>query len=350
MASRVPQTDTIAQMLKDALQQGVLDRVFSGAQACFSLNGCSPITVTAGQTAFENGTDILSTTRFDVASLTKLFTATVALALVDDSTLTLDTRIWSDFPLESLLAHESGLPAWRPLFDAVPMTKRNSPAAYEQIVQEVLDTSPTLPAPAQAVYSDLGYIGLGHHLQRITGKTLSTLVKEHITEPLQMARTCFAPELPADKTNVACTENCPWRNRVLQGEVHDDNTWTMGGMAGHAGIFSTAEDMVRFGTAWLLALTSDGIVRRTTALRAVQRRPGGRGLGFDLKSPGASSVGDAASETTFGHLGFTGTSLWIDPTKQAVICLLTNRVHPTRDNFRIRQFRPEFHNLFFGSV
>ncbi len=306
--------------------------------------------MTAGQTAFENGTDIRSTTWFDVASLTKLFTATLALALVDAGSLTLDTRIWNEFTLESLLAHESGLPAWRPLFESVSMTERNSPAAYEQIVHEVLNTSPSLPAPAQAVYSDLGYIGLGHHLQCITGKSLSTLVKEHITEPMQMVRTCFAPELPADKTNVACTEDCPWRKRVLQGEVHDDNTWTMGGMAGHAGIFSTAEDMTRFGIAWLLALTNGGILKTTTAQRAVLRRPGGRGLGFDLKSPGGSSLGEAASDNTFGHLGFTGTSLWIDPQKQAVICLLTNRVHPTRDNLRIRKFRPFFHNLFFASV
>ena len=332
------------------MQQGVETHVFSGAQASFSVNQCAPITVTAGQTAFENGTDIRSTTRFDVASLTKLFTTTLALALVDAGTLTLDTRIWNGFTLESLLAHESGLPAWRPLFESVSMKVRNSPSAYEQIIHEVLNISPILPAPVQAVYSDLGFIGLGHHLQRITGKSLSMLVKDHITEPLRMARTCFAPMLPADKTNVACTEQCPWRNRVLQGEVHDDNTWTMGGIAGHAGIFSTAEDMTHFGIAWLLALTSDGIVKTTTAQRAVQRRSGGRGLGFDLKSPGASSLGEAASDNTFGHLGFTGTSLWIDPQKQAVICLLTNRVHPTRDNLRIREFRPFFHNLFFGSV
>ncbi|MBN2529839.1 MAG: beta-lactamase family protein [Deltaproteobacteria bacterium] len=348
--------DHLAQALQQELQTGVDEQVFSGAQASFCICGGAVHTVTAGHTAYpflrtENrqpAFPIEPDTLFDIASLTKLFTATIALRLVDNKKLTLQSHMWNGFSLEALLAHETGLPAWQPYFKRVPLNQRATPGAYKQIIKEVLDTPATPPMRDAAVYSDVGFIGLGHQLQQITGQSLPTLVKDVITIPLQMGHTAFGAKLPPSSANIACTENCPWRGRILKGEVHDDNAWTMGGVAGHAGLFSTSEDMVRLGMDWLDALKGDGIISLHLAKQSVARRKSGRGLGFDMVTAGASSVGDFAGDATFGHLGFTGTSIWMDPKKDAVICLLTNRVHPTRDNIRIRRFRPSFHNIFFS--
>jgi CubicO group peptidase (beta-lactamase class C family) len=148
----------------------------------------------------------------------------------------------------------------------------------------------------------------------------------------------------------ARTEQCPWRGRILDGEVHDDNAWAMGGVAGHAGLFSTARDICTFGAAWLASLDGSGWISRDAAERALTRRPGGRGLGFDAKSPTDSAAGTLCGPRTMGHLGFTGTSIWLDPDRRAVIVLLSNRVHPTRHNEAIRTFRPHFHDVFFGAI
>ncbi|MBN2342046.1 MAG: beta-lactamase family protein [Deltaproteobacteria bacterium] len=336
--------------LSDALQQGIDEHVFSGAQAAWCVDGGEIHLLSSGYTRYKGGIAITQHTRFDIASLTKLFTATIALHLVDAKKLSLDSIMWSDHTLETLLSHESGLPAWKPFFEYIPVQERGSLEACNQIIAMVLGTEKETISSDSAVYSDLGFIGLGHHLEQITNVPFKDLVADIITQPLGMARTCFGVDLSPSETDIAATENCPWRGRILQGEVHDDNAWAMGGIAGHAGLFSTAEEMVTFGEAWRAALTTDGIVHSTLANLAVTRRHQGRGLGFDIKTPGASSIGNTADKRTFGHLGFTGTSLWIDPTRAAVICLLTNRVHPTRENNRIRDFRPYFHELFFSAV
>ncbi|MBN2716605.1 MAG: beta-lactamase family protein [Deltaproteobacteria bacterium] len=346
---RSPGIHALRESLKDALCQGIDEKTFSGAEVSFCVNDGPICTAVAGTTAWD-ARAVTPDTLFDIASLTKLFTATVALTLVDDGTLSLNTPIWRDFTLEKLLAHETGLPGWKPFFEDIAMGIRGTAQAYRQIVAAVLSTPADVPPSQTAVYSDLGYIGLAHQLQQLTGQSLTALVQTRITTPLNLHHTFFCPEIQKDQSSIAATESCPWRGRVLQGEVHDDNAWTMGGVAGHAGIFSTSHDMAAFGAAWLNALHRGGLISASLAQKAIERRPGGRALGFDLKSPGVSGAGPSASERTFGHLGFTGTSLWIDPTRNAVIALLTNRVHPSRENNGIREFRPRFHELFWRSI
>ena len=343
-------SSSLRRILQNALQKGIDERIFSGAQVCYVTVDHAPQTLYAGNTSWENGRAIDADTRFDIASLTKLFTTTVALSLVDSGKLLLDMCVWNGFTLEKLLAHETGLPPWEPFFEQIPVPQRGTRSARHRIISLVKSVKPASPAPPKAVYSDIGFIGLGDSLETITGKSLQNLIDEYVTAPLGMTKTGFVDSLSTAKNNIACTEVCPWRKRVLQGEVHDDNAFSMGGIAGHAGIFSTALDMIKLGRAWLDSLHNDGIVKTATARRAIERRKGGRGLGFDLKSEHASSVGVFASDQTFGHLGFTGTSLWADPKCGAIICLLTNRVHPQRNNIEIRAFRPYFHDLFFEAV
>lgn len=129
------------------------------------------------------------------------------------------------------------------------------------------------------------------------------------------------------------------------GEVHDDNAWSMGGVSGHAGLFATAEDVARLGAAWLKALASGEWISKSLAARAVARRPLGRALGWDLKDPGQSSAGTLMGPDSFGHLGFTGCSLWVDPDAGVSVALNTNRVIFGRDNLKIRDFRPRFHDM-----
>lgn len=343
-------TSAISDSLLRALQNGINKRVFSGAQVSFSIENKPATTIVAGETSYTNGRPIAAQTQFDIASLTKLFTATVALRMVDQGIIDLKSIIWSSFSLEALLAHESGLPAWKPFFESVPTTERGTRQGYDHIIDQVLQEHSTNPIPHNALYSDIGYIGLAHYLAQMKKLPLHQLVQNEVMSNLGMPHTSYRPVPAPSNANIACTEKCPWRAKVLQGEVHDDNAWTMGGVAGHAGIFSTSIDIVKLGNAWLNARATGGLVSKKLAQTATLRRPSGRGLGFDLKSPGGSSMGNTASNQTFGHLGFTGTSVWIDPQKNAVICLLSNRVHPSRDNIKIRNFRPYFHELFFSNL
>ena len=157
---------------------------------------------------------------------------------------------------------------------------------------------------------------------------------------------------PGEPTNVAATERCPWRQRLLRGEVHDDNCWTMGGVAGHAGLFGRLRDVHGAGQAWLTALVGgdSGLGVDTDLVQrmvdpGIMHRKGTRVLGWDTPSPGRSSAGRYFGRRSIGHLGFTGTSLWIDPDAEVVVTVLSNRVCPSRDDTRIRRLRPEIHDL-----
>ncbi len=199
------------------------------------------------------------------------------------------------------------------------------------------------PPGRQSVYSDLGFILLGIVLEEISGQNLDHLARERIFLPLGMHQTCFQPD-PRLQLRIAPTENDPWRKRLLRGEVHDENAFAMGGVAAHAGLFGTADDLAIF----CQALLNGGvynhrrIVKRSTLETFIRRQPqppgGSRALGWDTPSRG-SSAGSKLSRRSFGHTGFTGTSLWIDPRRHLFIVLLTNRVHPSRENNAVRSAR-----------
>ena len=188
------------------------------------------------------------------------------------------------------------------------------------------------------VYSDLGLIALGRIVERVTGEPLDRHLASRVFEPWGMRETMYNPP-PALRDRIAPTEIDPWRQRHLRGEVHDENAFFLGGVAGHAGLFSSAHDLARFARMYLNHGTLDGVrvldSARVAEFTAWQDSAfSNRGLGWQKRGPGAPS-GRLASSASYGHTGFTGTSLWIDPVNDVFIILLTNRVNPTRMNTKI---------------
>ncbi len=298
-----------------------------------------------------------SGTLFDVASITKVFTCAAALRMVDRGELDPDLPIQEilqelkgkpagNATLAQLMAHEAGFEPWAPFFEKIEPKDRGTAGARLEMIRMTMDHPVVCNPGEEAAYSDLGYILLGEILERRSGRPLDEIIASEVTGPLRLTSVRFAPA----GGEVAATEDCPWRGRVLRGEVHDDNAWTMGGLAGHAGLFATAVDVAGFGAAWLESQRTGGWLSLELAARSIVRRPLGMGMGWDLKSPSGSSAGDLMGERTFGHLGFTGCSLWVDPDTGLSVALLTNRVHPSRDNDAIREFRPCFHNLVMKSI
>jgi len=395
------------QNLLKSLKSGVDDGVFYGGACGFFLPDDGCFELSAGRLYSKGGT-VSNDTLFDIASLTKLFITFVVLKLVDEGRVSLNRplkhyvtlpadSVWNSFTFEMLLAHETGLPAWIPFFKDINIKVRGSLEAKELIINRIFNIDCENKKQGTATYSDLGFIGIGAVLSDFLDMPLENIVDKYVNIPLGLTMTAYRPldkyagkkidnfhpgkdvlgnsspvlrnsnivfadsnSLNTSKENtqtgivgwkldIAATEICPWRKKMLMGEVHDDNAWTMGGVAGHAGIFSTAGDICKFGRAWLDSYMGRGLLSEKITRKAFKRRPSGRGLGFDLKSPENSSAGMTATLSTVGHLGFTGTSLWIDPEKQAVISLLTNRVYPTRENILIRRFRPVFNELFFAN-
>jgi CubicO group peptidase (beta-lactamase class C family)/beta-glucosidase-like glycosyl hydrolase len=293
---------------------------------------------------------VTADTIYDLASLTKVVsTTTLAMQLFEQGLLKFDDPLIRFYPsftgggrekitLFHLLTHTSGLPAHRPLYRQVN-GKRG-------IVKKILNLPLNFRTGCKAEYSDLGMILLGDVIEKLTGLTLDTLSFEEIFRPLGMSQTVFNP--PANlKSKIAPTERDPWRKRLLRGEVHDENTFAMGGVAGHAGLFGTSGDLAIFCQMILNGGVYDHhrVVFRSTLEKftARQQQPvrSSRALGWDTPSEG-SSAGNLLSSNAFGHTGFTGTSIWIDPSRELFIVLLTNRVYPSRKNNAIREFRRHF--------
>jgi CubicO group peptidase (beta-lactamase class C family) len=321
-----------------------------------------------------------ATTLFDLASLSKLFVATTFMTLVDAGTVTLDQPIARVLPeLEGMraiqpyedplipgglisvaqspgfvdgsaitfrhvLSHTSGLPAWRPLF------RQGSRAAAWQMA---LTTTYAYPTGTQVVYSDIGLILLGLAIERLTGSALDRVVAKRVTEPLGFAHTRYlAVGTDHNLASVAPTEVCGWRRRRVMGEVHDENAASLGGVAGHAGVFSTAADVAAFGQVFLdngrplLRAATVGEMTREQALHGSLRR----GLGFVLWSPDPEASGNPLSQRAFGHTGFTGTSLWIDPQRSLVVALLTNDIYYGRLGRGIGSLRVALHRTIVEAI
>ncbi len=302
-----------------------------------------------GRLSYDEDVPVAADTIYDLASLTKVVaTTTMAMILTGEERLDLDSPVQDFLPLfrgegksqvtvRHLLTHSSGVDWWAPLYEEL----RGQDAYVERIQAMDLVYEPG----SQAKYSDLGLILLGEILERVAGEPLDAFVRRRVFEPLGMKDTLFRPG-PDLVGRIAPTEKDPWRGRVVRGEVHDENAHALGGVAPHAGLFSTAGDLARF----VQMMVNGGVFEhhrffsRATAETFTNRAgvvPGSsRALGWDTKSPEGSSAGSLFSPSSYGHTGFTGTSIWIDPERQLFVILLTNRVHPTRDNKLIRQVRP----------
>ena len=274
-----------------------------------------------------------SLTLYDLASMTKVIgLTTLVMQGVSEGKLDLDAPIQRYVPafqgahkdsvtLRHLLTHSAGLPAWRPLF--LQSTTREGALA-------LADTTPldTLPG-VRTVYSDLGIIVMTQAVEKVFGHRIDTLFAERIAAPLGLASTRYLPPASWLK-RIAPTEQDPWRGRMIRGEVHDENASRLDGVSGHAGLFSDAVDLLTFGEWLLRARLADTVVRSFTYRQDLV--PGSsRALGWDTPSPGGSG-GSLIYRGSVGHTGFTGTSIWIDPTRELVIVVLSNRVHPSRAN------------------
>ncbi len=314
-------------------------------------------------------------TIFDLASLTKVMATTTSLMLlVEQGALALDDPVAKHLPafgergkeavtVRHLLAHAGGLHPWRGFHEPLLERERKkgerilaTPAAKEWVLQSIERSALVHEPGSAAVYGDLDFIVLGALVEALAGRPLERFCDERVFRPLGLAETGFVPVgegAPAlaepRRRRFAATENCPWRGRILWGEVHDPNAWAMGGVAGHAGLFAPAADVMRFAEAWLDAWHGRPSPLPAAGVRRFAERqglPAGSdwALGWDTPSDGASSSGSRLSKTSIGHLGFTGTSLWIDLEQEAVVVMLTNRVHlvAKRSKFGLR---PVVHDL-----
>ncbi|MGO9413658.1 MAG: serine hydrolase domain-containing protein [Syntrophobacteraceae bacterium] len=386
--------------LKAAIGRGA----FSGASLLISRGGASDVEREWG-TVESGGIAVNRSTRFDLASLTKpLVTAPLCMAAVERGLLNLDDTLSRFFPgsvptdkeaitVRSLLSHSSGLPAYRPfyleLIELPPEARPNALASM--ILQTALDTAPGQTAN----YSDLGFMLLGLILERQMGARLDRLAQDFLFArlgidelhfcPIDERRTengeqrtgdrgqkslhrrpasdirspSSAPRPPSSDFRYAATQICPWRHRLLFGEVDDENAWTLNGVSGHAGLFGTARAVFKLLCfLWNIyegSLTDPlwprSLVRLFWTRTEVAEGLSGWCLGYDTPSrKGYSSAGRYFSSNTIGHLGFTGVSFWLDLEKRALVILLTNRVHPTRQNDEIRQLRPVLHDIIMEAL
>lgn len=338
-AAELPLTERIAQ---------AIDGVTPGVRLCAFRNGQSICEVNVGATA-----DF-----YDLASLTKVVFTQQALMR------TFDTGLWStesrvgdwlpDFPhgalrLVDLMTHTSGMFWWKPFFESIRL--QASIAEKRVWLLRELGRSELLPA-AKAVYSDLGFMLLGYVLERMHGADLLTVWNRLLADAYAQTTLAMHPDNRPQfaRQRYAPTEACPWRRQRLQGEVHDDNTWALGGVSTHAGLFGSLQDVSAFGLMLrdqMLALSASALrpgVARNFAQRAIAAERGDWALGFMLPSAVGSSCGSYLSPESVGHTGFTGTSLWFDPRNDLLVVILSNRVALGRENRRFLDLRPQLHD------
>jgi CubicO group peptidase (beta-lactamase class C family) len=310
-----------------------------------------------------------STTVYDLASLTKpLVTALLCARRIESGELTLDSALAHYLPefdrtdkqsilLRHLLAHTSGLPAWRPIYI---LAEGEPDRAASVIANEQLEAKPG----TRVIYSDLGFMALGLLLEKLTRRKLAELAREEIFEPLELAQTFFNPDIARQTGIAACesgnvyeqetnrqmgyTDYKSARTALIWGEVHDGNAHFLGGAAGHAGLFSTTDETLILAQQYLAGL-SELLEPATCDLARKNLTEGleeARSLGWQLAQTKDSTAGTSLPPDSFGHNGFTGTSCWIDPQHERVFILLTNRthIHPT-PFVNINSVRRQFHTL-----
>jgi CubicO group peptidase (beta-lactamase class C family) len=343
------------------LRDAIAKRAFPAASVAVTLQNRLVALRAFGTYTYDSGSPAVSpTTIFDLASLTKVVaTTTMAMVLYQRGQLDLEAPIAAvvpefvadteqdprrrDVTIHMLLAHSSGLPAYAKLF----LQNRSR--------QELLHAAFTMPLATEpgsrAEYSDIGFIILGAALERIADEPLDSFCTREIFAPLGMIDSGFDPPKAIRERIAPSADDRTFRGRMIQGEVQDENASVMGGVAPQAGVFATACDLARFGC--MMANRTGGILRPETIALFTSREitPAGtsRALGWDTPSTPSQS-GKYFGNSSFGHLGYTGTSVWIDHARQLSITLLTNRTWPDCSNQAIKQVRPEFHDAVVEAI
>jgi beta-N-acetylhexosaminidase len=349
----------------DVIEAAIKDKAFPGATLAVGYRGKVSLHSFGKQTYEAKSPNIAIDTMYDIASLTKVVATTTIVAKLAEGDfpvrLDLDANVerylpeWASGPqpewrhrvtVRHLLTHTSGLPPFKEYW----RTSKSKQDTLSKIFAEPLDYEPG----KKEVYSDLGIILMAEIIERLTGQKLDTLAREYIFSPLAMTNTMFKPPKKL-WPNIAPTEiDNQYRHRLIQGEVHDENAAAIGGVSGHAGVFSTAPDLAAF----CQMLLNGGVYGHQRILRRAtiseftepQQLSGGtRTLGWAVPTEGGSS-GHFMGPHTFGHTGFTGTSIWIDPDRQLFVIFLTNRVHPTRENQKLAKVRPALHDAVMESL
>lgn len=376
----------------DALAARHLGHAFSACAVSVRLGG-APLVARAW--GLGEAAPVTGQTWFDLASITKLFTATALLALVGEGRIGLDDPLAAVVPefarlrprpqeagqdphtllrqplpgpacadidpltvtFRHLLTHTAGVQAWRDLFLWIdpmpgPACARGASDRAGRALELICSFGFAVPPGERVLYSDLGFILLGVAVQRLTGQPLDAAIRARVIDRLPCADLCFNPLGAArvPREAIAPTEfDTRWRARRVHGEVHDENACAIGGVAGHAGLFGRADAVAAFGEAWLTDPSQAfGIPAALAHAACAQQACTGaqrRGLGFALKSPETPSCGERFSETSYGHTGYTGTSLWIDPQRRLVVACLSNAVYYGRQMSALQDFRRALHDL-----
>ena len=348
------------------MRQALADGVFPGAVLLAAIGKHVYIHAAYGIASICSGRLMTPETVFDLASLTKPLATTLAIMrLYQQGQIHLEQRISSILPvftesdkgevtIAQLLSHTAGAPDYRPFYLELagwPIGQRQA-RLRERLVQEAL----LYPPGERALYSDLGFMILQWVVEAVCGRRLDHFVADEIYRPLGVADSLFFIDLsrPPPIRLYAATERCAWRGRLVEAQVHDENAYVLGGIAGHAGLFGTGH-AVHGVLAELLAAYREKAGPRLFAGRTVRRffqqAPGtDKALGFDMPPAAHPSCGRFFPPSSIGHLGFTGTSFWVDVEHSVIVILLTNRVHPTRDNIAIRVFRPLIHDAIVRAL
>jgi CubicO group peptidase (beta-lactamase class C family) len=335
------------------------DSAFPGAVLLVMKEGTVLYEKAYGHFTYDNtSTPVSVNTIFDLASATKVIaTTTAAMICVDRGLFELEDKAARYIPefkknnkghisIKNLLLHNSGLPSWKQYYR---MYNR-----AEDVLSDIYSSALEYQTNSKMIYSDLGIITIGKIIEKVTGKSLDDFCRDEIFVPLGMRNTFFNPSAEI-KNKTAPTElDNYWRMRLLQGEVHDETASLLNGIAGHAGLFSTASDVSKVlkmlldqgeyeNTRMIKPETVNKFTRKYSALST-------RALGWDTKSAAGSSAGILFSSLAFGHTGYTGTSVWADPLGKIAVVFLTNRVYPTRNNLKIIKVRPLLHDAVIKAI
>jgi CubicO group peptidase (beta-lactamase class C family) len=352
------QQDAVFAPAFELIRQAIADHAFPAASVSITHSGNLVGLKAFGRFTYEpHSPEATTATAFDLASVTKVVaTTSMAIILYERGLLDLDlpvAAVVAEFAgedprrdavtLRMLLAHSSGLPAYEKLFLRAKTRDELLSAAF---------TTPLTANPgAKAVYSDIGFIILGTALERIAEESLAHFCQHEVFGPLAMTHTAFNPPAAWRASIPPTADDQSFRHRIIQGEVQDENASVMGGVAGHAGVFASAADIAIFAHAML---ANGRPIPRPETLALFTRRESSppdtsRALGWDTPSS-PSQAGKYFSSASFGHLGYTGTSLWIDPERQLSITLLTNRTWPDCSNQAIKELRPKFHDAVVAAL
>lgn len=345
--------DSLERKVSAFLEKAIREGYFPGAAIYISYKGKKVMEKAFGyRTLHPEPAPLEESTIFDLASLTKIVaTLTTILQLVDEGELHLKDKVARFFPsfssngkdkitIRHLLTHTSGLVAYR-RFYTEKLTK-------DDIIERICQESLVAPPDSKVIYSDLGFIMISAIIEKVTAMSFSKYTNKYIFEPLEMHETGFL--LDFDKSRFAATEYIESLGDYKYGIVHDENAESMGGVSGHAGLFSNLKDLANFAQ----MIENNGVFKgkqiiSSQALRLSRKNytpfsGEGRGLGWQLQSPLVTACGDLFSSSSYGHTGFTGTSIWFDPEIQLHVIFLTNRVH-IPNNLGILHVRPRLHNL-----